>query len=162
MNSSVQVGDRFPVTTLPSPSGHPIQLVGVPRRSLAVLVLPRDPAPFESYRRQFQERLETMREWCGRPVVVRAECTPAINPGQHAAETVDATGELRERLGLAPTEAAVVVADRWGEIYSIQSATRADDLPGMEETEEWLKYLATQCPECGVPDAPGYGEWTYR
>jgi hypothetical protein len=28
-----------------------------------------------------------------------------------------------------------------------------------EEIEEWMKFLATQCPECGVIDEPGHGEW---
>jgi hypothetical protein len=42
----------------------------------------------------------------------------------------------------------VVVADRWGEVYFVQGADRASDLPGADELMEWLRYVRNECPEC--------------
>ena len=42
----------------------------------------------------------------------------------------------------------VVVADRWGEIYYLQSADRTGDLPTPHELAEWLRYVRNECPEC--------------
>lgn len=50
---------------------------------------------------------------------------------------------------------SVVIVDRYGQVW-FESET---ELPDAREIEEWTKFLATQCPECGVPDEPGYGEW---
>jgi peroxiredoxin len=55
--------------------------------------------------------------------------------------------------------ATVVVADRYGHVYSVSEADDSHVLPTPRELEEWLKFLATQCPECGVPDEPGPGDW---
>lgn len=43
---------------------------------------------------------------------------------------------------------SVVVADRWGEIVLIASASRAVDLPPPHEVREWVTYVQHQCPEC--------------
>ena len=42
----------------------------------------------------------------------------------------------------------VVVADRWGEVYYVQAANRAAELPGSGELMEWIKYVRNECPEC--------------
>ena len=42
----------------------------------------------------------------------------------------------------------VVVADRWGEVYYVASATRASGLPGPDELIEWIRYVRNECPEC--------------
>ena len=43
---------------------------------------------------------------------------------------------------------AVVVADRWGEVYHVTSANRASELPGPDEVMEWVRYVRNECPEC--------------
>ena len=43
---------------------------------------------------------------------------------------------------------AVVVADRWGEIYSVTNTSRAADLPPPDEIIEWVNYVQNECPEC--------------
>lgn len=71
---------------------------------------------------------------------------------------LDTTGATR---GWAPVgEAAVVVADRFGVVYDQAHSRDANDLPDTAALIEWLRFLATQCPECGVPDEPGFGEYT--
>ena len=42
----------------------------------------------------------------------------------------------------------VVVADRWGEVYYVQAANRAAELPGSDELMEWVRYVRNECPEC--------------
>jgi hypothetical protein len=42
----------------------------------------------------------------------------------------------------------VAIADRWGEIYFVQGASRAADLPVADELVDWLRYVQTECPEC--------------
>lgn len=34
------------------------------------------------------------------------------------------------------------------------------ELEPVERLESELAAIATQCPECGVPDEPGHGEWS--
>ena len=43
---------------------------------------------------------------------------------------------------------AVVVADRWGEVYYVTSANHASELPGPDELMEWVRYVRNECPEC--------------
>jgi len=42
----------------------------------------------------------------------------------------------------------VIIADRYGQVYDVLEArTGHDVLPAPRELEEWLRFLATQCPE---------------
>jgi peroxiredoxin len=43
---------------------------------------------------------------------------------------------------------SVVVADRWGEIVYIATASDVVDLPPAQELLDWVSYVQTQCPEC--------------
>ena len=43
---------------------------------------------------------------------------------------------------------AVVVADRWGEIVYVATASQIDDLTSPEELLDWVDYLNRRCPEC--------------
>ena len=42
----------------------------------------------------------------------------------------------------------VVVADRWGEVYFVQDAARASELPAAGDLMEWVQYVRNECPEC--------------
>lgn len=43
--------------------------------------------------------------------------------------------------------AAVLVADRYGQIFEAARAGASHELPSPRELAEWLKYLGTLCPE---------------
>ncbi len=43
---------------------------------------------------------------------------------------------------------AVVIANRWGEVYYVKSANSAAELPGPNELMEWVQYVRNECPEC--------------
>jgi hypothetical protein len=44
--------------------------------------------------------------------------------------------------------AAVIIADRWGEIYFIRAGVSVADLPSVTEMMEWLRSIQHECPEC--------------
>jgi hypothetical protein len=49
--------------------------------------------------------------------------------------------------------AAVIIADEWGEVFFAAEPSPAHNLPAPAEIVEWTRFIAIQCPECGVPDA---------
>jgi hypothetical protein len=54
--------------------------------------------------------------------------------------------------GEEPTHRALVV-DRYGQVYAVFDGPE-DALPDRAALEEWFRFLATACPECGVLDDP--------
>lgn len=72
---------------------------------------------------------------------------------------LDPDGEAARALGFGGERACLLISDRFRQVYMSTLAQRASDLPEPSEIEEWTRYLATQCPECGVIDEPGHGEW---
>jgi peroxiredoxin len=43
---------------------------------------------------------------------------------------------------------SVIVADKWGEIFYVATASDVVDLPPAQELLDWVSYLQTRCPEC--------------
>ncbi|HEY8459480.1 MAG TPA: redoxin domain-containing protein [Blastocatellia bacterium] len=68
----------------------------------------------------------------------------------------DEEGKIRARY-LTPSgqpEAAVVVTDRWGEIFARNFAGREHDLPSEAGIREWLEFIELQCEECFPSEWP--------
>lgn len=57
------------------------------------------------------------------------------------------------------SEHRVVIVDRYGQVYETTDARDADSLPAADALEEWFRFLATACPECGVIDDPRQRDW---
>ncbi len=57
------------------------------------------------------------------------------------------------------SEHAVVVVDRYGQVYEVSEASDRDGLPSADALAEWFRFLATACPECGVLDDPRPRAW---
>ena len=70
----------------------------------------------------------------------------------------DGRVEVLERDELLPHR--VVIVDRYGQVYEATDAEHADALPDAHALEEWFRFLATACPECGVLDDPRERSWT--
>ncbi len=57
-------------------------------------------------------------------------------------------------------EHRVVVVDRYGQVFDVVTGDAASELPSAHALEEWFRFLATACPECGVLDDPRSRDWT--
>ena len=85
--------------------------------------------------------------WQGRVVVVvpgTLADASALRPSVDPSFVVVSDEDRRAVLGDGAT---VVIADRYGQIYHVGSAGSVHTLPTPRELEEWLKFLAIQCPE---------------
>ena len=48
----------------------------------------------------------------------------------------------------------LLIVDRYNQVYAVTDAAEAIGLPDADAVEEWFRFLATACPECGVLDDP--------
>lgn len=48
----------------------------------------------------------------------------------------------------------LLIVDRYRQVYAVHDSADPDDLPSPSDLEEWFRFLATTCPECGVLDDP--------
>lgn len=85
-----------------------------------------------TYARQLTERAESFAAWDG-----RIYWTPPDGVAEHAA----------------------IVVDRYGQVYEVTTAVDWRALPSPHALEEWFRFLATACPECGVIDDPRPRNW---
>jgi hypothetical protein len=46
----------------------------------------------------------------------------------------------------------LLIVDRYAQVYAVHERSDAADLPDADALEEWFRFLATACPECGVID----------
>ncbi|MGH7575689.1 MAG: hypothetical protein ACREM1_11280 [Longimicrobiales bacterium] len=170
-------------------SGGGINLRHGGREATVIVKLPaRDAARFVPYLERLAGAGAEFRDWSGRLLAVLegglgSESEPGARAEDIAPAGVEVDGRtapsdpVTARLGSLPFpvlgdtagatrgwapvgEAAVVVADRFGVVYDQAHSRDANDLPDAAALIEWLRFLATQCPECGVPDEPGFGEYT--
>lgn len=64
----------------------------------------------------------------------------------------DPAGTIAAQHGIeAP---AVLVADRFGEIWAAWAGGAGHELPDVPEMIRWLEFIEVQCPECGVAEWP--------
>ena len=111
---------HFTVTTL---TGRPFAYSSIwQERNLLLLVLPRERAASA-----YADALEAhVRDFQARNAVLVVT---------HDAErTLSAPG--------------VLIADRWGEIIHVATASSIADLPPADAFLEWLDYVERRCPEC--------------
>ncbi len=69
---------------------------------------------------------------------------------------VDGDGRMHRELGaeINPPQAAVYVADRFGEVYGAYRTADGHPLPSVGEVLNWLEFINRQCPECEPPEWP--------
>jgi hypothetical protein len=79
-------------------------------------------------------------DWDARLLVVLPEAGRL--PVAFATVVSDTGGVLAET-----GSAAVIVADRYGQVFHAYGAGTGHQFPPPREIEEWLKYLGTLCPE---------------
>ncbi|HET7637061.1 MAG TPA: hypothetical protein VFK93_05220 [Candidatus Limnocylindria bacterium] len=74
-----------------------------------------------------------------------AAAEPDLAAWDGRVEALPADGSPRHR---------VAIVDRYGQVYEVTDADAAQQLPDAAALEEWFRFLATACPECGVLDDP--------
>lgn len=97
------------------------------RRIEATAVIVPGQASLDAYERLLAERSGDFAAWDGRIVILEPD------------------GRAAHRLA---------IIDRYGQVYAVTDAPDAVDLPDAAALEEWFRFLATACPECGVLDDP--------
>ncbi len=105
---------------------------GLARRLDATAFVLPDAAGLDAYLAGLDVARDDLAAWDGRVI--------ALEPG----------GEAQHR---------VAIVDRYGQVYETIDAPEADGLPDARALEEWFKFLATACPECGVLDDPRERDW---
>ena len=56
-------------------------------------------------------------------------------------------------------EHLLAIVDRYGQLYEKTLTRDVASLPDPDAIEEWFRFLATACPECGVIDDPRERDW---
>ena len=88
------------------------------------------------------------------------DVTPyARNLADHAEEFAAWDGRIQWLPPDGGPEHLVAVADRYGQLYEVTTASDSLALPSAHDLEEWFRFLATACPECGVLDDPRQRDW---
>lgn len=148
-------GGRLPSMRLPRTGSGEVEVRGDGRNPSMLFFAHSAGCPgCRAYVGGLLERSDAFGTWGGRLLVI-LPAAPAAAEGFPAAAfpvhvLVDADGALARRCGVEG--AGLVVADAWGEVHFTARAGAGHDLPTAEEVEEWLKFLAIQCPECEQPE----------
>lgn len=152
---TLAAGSRLP--TLVSADGRVVWRPQYTRNPLVLAVLhDMECEPCADYRRDLIAARPDFATWDGRLVIAapHAEATPAATAA--TGEAVRKTGAPRadavptgavtvpDTFGGAPR---VIVADRFGDVYHVHDGGPAHALPEPRALEEWLRFIATQCPE---------------
>lgn len=155
------VGDRLPVRSVRTSEGATITVRPSPSRAVIMLLPHPDCVQCDAYLRQLSQERARFLRWSAVAVTIVADTSEADRVSAFIDLPVAADRALRHRWGLEDT-AAVVVADSHGEIWDRSMAVGGHTLPGVDDIEEDVKFIAIQCPECDVLDIPGLGEWEPR
>ncbi len=159
----LKVGDQLPAMTLPEvPSGRPVRW-RFPPSGASIVVFPHEEC---DQCRDFFARLDNEADefaaWGARPLVVLAQQGDTTNQlGEELDYPVlaDEDSAARRACGVGSEHVVLFVADRYGSVHEAFEVGDQHAFPPVEDLVEWTKFLGTQCPECGVPDEPGLGEW---
>lgn len=161
----IRPGDRLPPMELSAaPDGKLLRVQTQTRDAIVLLLVPARSDAWKEYVSVLAEAAPDIEQWYARILVV---ISAGLNEAGRLREYVDGrltvladpgAGTHRQS-GLDAKRAALLIVDRYGEVYDAVDAAHPGQLPTVADVEEWAKFLATQCPECGVIDEPGYGEW---
>jgi hypothetical protein len=120
---TIQAGDLMPMFTARTDDGCLFRYQDIwQRKNLVLLTLPKDDPTRTAYTTSLRTLVES----------VAGDTTVVI------------TNTLIDSVPFP----GVIVGDRWGEVYNVQAAARAADLPPADELSEWVRYVQVQCPEC--------------
>lgn len=151
----------LPEFTLPTSEGSPARVSDLRGRRNLVLVFAGEPANdawLALASALAQREKDLSREEAEVLLILEADVSEAA--GFKARENLpfcvlaDADGRCHAQFGVgagAMSPPVLYLTDRFGEIFSVQPAAQALPLPAVREILEWLAFINSQCPECGVP-----------
>lgn len=157
------VGDRLPAISLPdADSGREVRWRWAPSGASIVVFPHQDCGACREFLDQLDDASDDIDAWGARPLVVVPDEGDA--PRQLAERLgfpvlADEDSAARQACGVGSDQVVLFVADRYGSVHEAYKVTGEHAFPPVEDLVEWTKFLGTQCPECGVPDEPGLGEW---
>ena len=71
---------------------------------------------------------------------------------------VDGDGRVHRELGAMTrsghSQLAIYITDRFGEVFGVYRLRDASLLPPVKDIFDWLEFINSQCPECGVSEWP--------
>lgn len=145
----VNPGRRLPDLSFPALDGGGTHRLRQGRRS-PVLLLVHDShcAACRAYVRKLEEWSASLGEWDGRILVLSPEHPEDVPGTKSDAIPILADPERRIAGALSVRHPAVIIADQWGQVHASLPAGEDHDFPSASEIEEWLRFLAIQCPEC--------------
>ena len=155
----LKVGDRLPKLRLPR-AGDPatVRPLRGPARDASVVAVLHGPAceACRELARSLADVAPDLDVWdAAVRVVVPAAGETRAGPAARALRErlepavdvlVDVDRQLVDRVDTSDGP-VLLIADRWGQLFHIHEAGRAHTAMEPRELVEWLKYLATQCPE---------------
>lgn len=160
MTTSLSVGGFLPDATLADAgSGSTVPLRSQNRDSV-VLVHSHGPecAACGRYLADLAGHVAELAAWDGHVVALIPDKDGAAAKFRERALPFPTLIEDERTKGLMD-DAGVVVADRYGQVYAVAPAGPAHAFLAPQEVEQWVRFLAIQCPECGVHDDPGPAHW---
>jgi hypothetical protein len=166
MPVTYRVGGRVPDIMLPRAGGEPgrdvVPARGRPREGVALL-FPDGSGRWPGYLRRLADLAPELADWDGRVIAVAPAADSSARPdgadggwaglarelGARVWIVDDPEGALRPAAGGEHALPTAAIVDRYGEIYHVwpRDPDAASPAPEPRELEEWLRYLALQCPE---------------
>lgn len=159
--SSPGTGQLLPDVTLPTPSGSAVSLDRYSGRRNLVVVLLGAVAPGNELSRLLTQLAQT------RATIADEEAEVLVVAAGNASELASSAGYpfpilvdrneafhrcLSSESAAATIAPAVVITDRYREIYHIFRPTDPEWPPTADQIVSWLVFMNIQCPECGAPE----------
>jgi hypothetical protein len=119
----LQVGDRVPHFEVTDLGGRTVRYVAIWQlRPIVLVCLPFDgSAEADAYAGRLKARTSNLTDVA---VVVTRDLVADIAPP------------------------AAIVADQWGEVAHVATASRPEELPNPDALLDWVRFLQIRCPEC--------------
>jgi len=135
---------KLPDLALPDArEGTSVRLRTSGDRSVLIVMIHPDCSDCAAWVEKLAGQKDEIGSWKGEVRLVDRGAAGRPHPFQRL---LDSDDQLGQALGVAAP--AVVIADQWGEIHEAAEAGEEHRFLPIESAVEWIRHLATSCPEC--------------